>query len=153
MWLLNTRNSMLIVVEVTLNHMCWDYLVIGTADFQPTEIFVRHGIDNVSHPIGKHQFCLRLQIVCWEYRTAIKSGRDKYRGVQKVLSLTRLGGVVNSVVIANFFSMFYQRYSTSCMYILPSNSTTDWPFGVPNNVLLYEIWALLWFILEIYFNY
>ena len=48
-------------------------LVIGTSDFQ---LIVRYGIDDVTHPIGKHQFCLRLQTVCREDRTAIKSGRD-----------------------------------------------------------------------------
>ena len=72
------QNSMRIGVEVTssLHHVCWDWLVIGTADFQPIEIFVRHGIDDVTHPMGKHQFCLRLQIVCREDRTTIESGRD-----------------------------------------------------------------------------
>ncbi len=33
------------------------------------------GVDDVTHPIGKHQICLRLQTVCRE-DTAIKSGRD-----------------------------------------------------------------------------
>ena len=52
--------------------------MIRTAEFYPIEIFVRHGIDEVTHSIGKHQFCLRLQTVCGfrEDSTRIKSGRD-----------------------------------------------------------------------------
>ncbi len=39
------------------------------------EIFVRHGVDDITYPIRKDQFCPRLSTVCWEDRTATKSGR------------------------------------------------------------------------------
>ena len=52
---------------------------VRTADFQPIEICVQHGVDDVTYPMRKDQFCLRLQTVCREDRTAIKSGRDYHQ--------------------------------------------------------------------------
>ncbi len=46
------------------------------------------GVDNVTCPIRKDQFCLHLQTVCREHRTAIKSGRD-----YKQLALITAGGL------------------------------------------------------------
>ncbi len=78
MWLLRTQNSMWIGVYFTrsLDNVSWDYEAIGTADFEPIEIYVRHGIDDITYTMRKDAFCLRLQTVSREDRTAIKSGRD-----------------------------------------------------------------------------
>ena len=70
MWLLHTRNSIRIGVEVTssLDNVCGDYLTIATADFLPIEICVG---DDVTYPIRIDQFCLRLQTVFREYRNKV----------------------------------------------------------------------------------
>ncbi len=47
----------------SLNNVCWDYVSIGTADFQPIEIFVRYDVDDVAFPIIKDQFFYRFQTV------------------------------------------------------------------------------------------
>ena len=52
-------------------------MAINTIDFQPIKIFVRHGVDDITYPIIKDQFGLRLQTICQEDRAAIKSGRDQ----------------------------------------------------------------------------
>ncbi len=53
-------------------------MAIRTADFQPIEIFVRHGVDDANYPIRRDQFCSRLQTVLLENRTAIKPGADYF---------------------------------------------------------------------------
>ena len=78
------QNSMWIRVEVSSSlTMCAGtmYIVaISTADFQPIEIFVWHGVDDVTYPLMTNfaltnmSSTLGLQTVCWEDRTAKKSG-------------------------------------------------------------------------------
>ncbi len=53
----------------SLDNVCWDYVAIGTPYFQPVDSWWRH-LSNMR----KDQFCLRLQTICWEDRTAVKSG-------------------------------------------------------------------------------
>ena len=52
------------------------HVVIGTADFQQIKSLFSNGVDDVTYPMRKDQCCLRLQTVCQEDRTEIKSGRD-----------------------------------------------------------------------------
>ncbi len=57
-------------------------MAIGTADFQPIEIFFQHDVDDVSYPFRKDHFCLELQIVCREDKSAINSFRDYVRATR-----------------------------------------------------------------------
>ena len=62
-WYIRDILHRLYVFQVTssLDNVCQFYVTIGTADFQPIEIVVRHGVDDVTYLIREDQIYLRLQ--------------------------------------------------------------------------------------------
>ena len=78
MWLPRTQNSIRIRLEVTSSrdNLCWDYVAIVTADFQPTEICVQRWCW-WRHTSNRKTILPSLTDCLSGGRTTIKSGRDK----------------------------------------------------------------------------